>query len=105
MFPRRQQTTWSAEEGASISIKGLELTASSVRCAPAFGSSSGRALRARPLTAQEDCSQKRTIRGQRYEDYAAGVGGWQSPRSEACEEKDGGGSATGDRPFESCDLG
>jgi hypothetical protein len=30
---------WSAGEGASISIKGVQLTASSVRSAPAFGSS------------------------------------------------------------------
>ncbi len=32
-IPRRY-----AEEGASISIKALHLTAYSVRCAPAFGS-------------------------------------------------------------------
>ena len=32
---------------------------------------------------------QRTIHGQRYEDYAAGVSDWQSLGSEACEEKGG----------------
>jgi hypothetical protein len=41
MFPRRQHTTWYAEEGASISIKGVQATTDSLRScvAPAFGSS------------------------------------------------------------------
>ena len=33
--------------------------------------------------------QLRTIHGQRYEDYTAGVGGWHLLGSEAWEEKDG----------------
>jgi len=32
---------------------------------------------------------QRTIHGQRYEDYAAGVRGWHLLGSEACEEKGG----------------
>jgi len=40
LFPRLSIPRRYAEEGASISIKGMEPTASSVRCAPAFGSGS-----------------------------------------------------------------
>ena len=43
-FPTLSIPRWSAEEGASISIKGLEPTAYSVRCASAFGSGSGLAF-------------------------------------------------------------
>jgi hypothetical protein len=53
-IPRRY-----AEEGASISIKGMELTAYSVRSAPAFGSSSYLALSgaARRLTERAGYAQ------------------------------------------------
>jgi hypothetical protein len=37
-FPGTSRPSWWAEAGTSISIKGLEPTASSVRCAPASGS-------------------------------------------------------------------
>ena len=36
-FPTLSIPRWSAEEGASISIKGLQATAYSLRYAPAFG--------------------------------------------------------------------
>jgi hypothetical protein len=37
-----------------------------------------------PFNGARRLFSERTIRGQRYEDYAAGVGGWQSSGSEAC---------------------
>ena len=42
--PGASRPPWGAEEGTSISIKGTEATASSVRSAPAFGSGSCPAL-------------------------------------------------------------
>ena len=67
---------------------GTEPTASSCGFAYASGGGSPPASGA-PFNGVRRLFSKRTIHGQRYEDYAAGVGGWHLLGSEACEEKDG----------------